>query len=79
MIFNIIISPIIYYNAPRKILTRITIQEFGLYYTLPFFCGLFFRFMDYIPILSQFSLSFDSINSYIQIILVLDTVLHLML
>lgn len=70
MIFNIIISPIIYYNAPRKILTRITIQEFGLYYTIPFFCGLFFRFMDYIPMLNQLSLSFDSISSTVQIVLV---------
>lgn len=70
MIFNIIISPIIYYNAPMKILTRIDNRELCLYYTLPFFCGLFFRFMDYIPMLSQFSLSFDSISSTVQIILV---------
>ena len=69
MIFNIILSPIIYYNAPRKILTRITIKEFFLYYTLPFFIGLLFRFLDYIPMLSQFTLNFNSISSTIQIIL----------
>ena len=69
MIFNIILSPIIYYNAPRKILTRITTKEFLLYYTLSFIIGLLFRFLDYIPMLSHFTLNFDNISSTIQIIL----------
>lgn len=69
MIFNIMLSPIIYYNSPRKILTRIDKNQFIFYYTIPFICGLFFRFLDMITILNQFSLNFDNINSTIQIIL----------
>ena len=69
MIFNILLSPIIYYNSPRKMLTRITNAELLYYYTIPFICGLFFRFLDYIPILSSFSLSFDNISTSIQITL----------
>ena len=69
MIFNIMLSPIIYYNSPRKILTRIDKNQFIFYYTIPFICGLFFRFLDMITILSQFTLSFDNINSTVQIIL----------
>ena len=69
MIFNILLSPIIYYNSPRKMLTRITNVELLYYYTIPFICGLFFRFLDYIPILSDFSLNFDNISTSIQITL----------
>jgi hypothetical protein len=69
MLFNILFSPIIYYNSPRKILTRITTKEFLLYYTLPFICGLFFRFLDTIPVLNQFSLNFNDNRSPIQYIL----------
>lgn len=69
ILFNILFSPIIYYNSPRKILTRITTKEFLLYYTLPFICGLFFRFLDTIPILNQFSLNFNDTRSSVQYIL----------
>ena len=69
MIFNILLSPIIYYNSPRKMLTRITNNELLYYYTIPFICGLFFRFLDYIPILSDFLFNFDNISTSIQITL----------
>jgi hypothetical protein len=69
MIFNIMLSPIIYYNSPRKILIRIDKNQFIFYYTIPFICGLFFRFLDMITILSQFSLNFDNVRSTIQIVL----------
>ena len=67
MYFNILISPIIYYNSPRKILTRIDTNIFIFYYTIPFMCGLCFRFMDLIPTLSTFTLNFSDIHSILQI------------
>lgn len=67
MYFNILISPIIYYNSPRKILTRIDTNIFIFYYTIPFLCGLCFRFMDLIPTLSTFTLNFSDISSILQI------------
>lgn len=68
--FNILLSPIIYYNSPRKILTRISKMEFIYYYTLPFIVGLFFRFLDYMPILNQLTLNPDNINTSIKIAMV---------
>jgi hypothetical protein len=67
MAFNILLSPIIYYNSPRKILTRISKNEFIYYYTLPFIVGLFFRFLDYMPVLNQLTLNPDNINTGIKI------------
>jgi hypothetical protein len=69
MVFNILLSPIIYYNAPRKILTRITIKELALYYTIPFIFGLCFRFLDYIPIFRNFTLNVSNISNEVQILL----------
>ncbi len=71
MMFNILISPIIYYHSPRKILTKISIKQFGIYYTIPFIFGLFFRFLDQLPFLSNFVLNPDKIKTTSQIILLM--------
>jgi hypothetical protein len=56
MIFNVIISPIIYYHSPRNILTNISISNFFKFYTSFFFIGLGFRFLDRIPGFDDFTL-----------------------
>ena len=56
MIFNVIISPIIYYHSPRNILTNISISYFFKFYTSFFFIGLGFRFLDRIPGFDDFTL-----------------------
>lgn len=71
MIFNILISPIIYYHSPRKILTKISIKQFGIYYTIPFVLGLLFRFLDQISIINQFVLNPNKIQSINQIVLLI--------
>jgi len=56
MIFNLMISPIIYYHSPRNILCNIQINEFIKYYTVFFIFGLCFRFLDFLEDLNDFSL-----------------------
>ena len=69
MWFNVIVSPIIYYHSPRNILLNIPRIDFIRYYTLPFILGLFFRFLDRIPGVSQFIMDPSYIHTNIQIAL----------
>jgi hypothetical protein len=69
MFFNIMISPIIYYHSPKNILNHIELSDFLKYYTLPFICGLQFRFLGSIPELNTFVLNPQEINTSLQIIL----------
>jgi hypothetical protein len=70
MFFNIMISPIIYYHSPKNILNHIECSDFIKYYTLPFICGLQFRFLDKIPQLNSFVLNPQEIQTPLQIVLV---------
>lgn len=79
MIFNIIVSPIIYYHSPRNILTNISLSDFSKYYTVPFIMGLFFRFLEYLPGFSQFILDPNYIHTNLQIILLCFTCFILIL
>jgi hypothetical protein len=79
MIFNLIISPIIYYQSPRNILTNIPKSDFYKYYCIPFIIGLFFRFLEYFPGLSQFVLDPHYIHTNLQIALLSCTIVLLML
>ena len=63
MIFNCLISPLIYYHSPRHILTKIETRDLLLYYTPSFILGLCFRFLDMIPDIRNFTLIFSSIWS----------------
>jgi hypothetical protein len=67
MIFNVIISPIIYYHSPRNILTNISISHFFKFYTSFFFFGLTFRFLDRIPGFDDFTLDPKFITTPAQI------------
>ena len=69
MIFNVIVSPIIYYHSPRNILTNIYKRDFILYYTIPYILGLCFRFLDMIPVLSSFVLNPEYFVTVGQIVL----------
>jgi len=69
MWFNVIVSPIIYYHSPRNILLNIPRIDFIRYYTLPFIIGLFFRFLERIPGVSQFIIDPSYIHTNIQIAL----------
>ena len=69
MFFNIMISPIIYYHSPKNILNHIEFSDFLKYYTLPFICGLQFRFLDSIPELNTFVLNLQEIHTSLQITL----------
>ena len=69
MFFNIIFSPIIYYHSPKNILNHIELSHFLKYYTLPFICGLQFRFLDNIPQLNTFVLNPQEIQTSLQITL----------
>ena len=73
MLFNVIISPIIYYHSPRNILLHISRKEFIRLYTIPFICGLFFRFFDRIPGCSQFVMDPQAITTNLQIVLLCVT------
>jgi len=73
MWFNVIVSPIIYYHSPRNILLHIRRIDFIRFYTLPFIGGLFFRFLDRIPGVSQFVMDPMYIHSTIQIALLCVT------
>ena len=79
MIFNLVVSPIIYYHSPRNILTNISYPDFCKYYVGPFIFGLFFRFLEYLPGFSQFILDPHYIQTNIQIALLSLTCLILML
>jgi len=67
MIFNVIVSPIIYYHSPRNILTNIRVIDFLKYYTLFFILGLGFRFLDRIPGCNEFTLDPNYITTPSQI------------
>jgi hypothetical protein len=77
MMFNVMISPIIYYHSPRNILMNLNRKSLFLYYTIPFILGLQFRFFDRIPGFSQFVLDPYYIKSTLQIILLITTILIL--
>lgn len=78
MLFNIIISPIVYYHSPRNILMNLDKIKLLKYYFTPFLIGLMFRFFDRIPGFSQFVLDPYYIKSTLQISL-LSTVLFIIL
>jgi hypothetical protein len=78
MLFNIIISPIVYYHSPRNILMNLDKIKLLKYYFTPFLFGLMFRFFDRIPGFSQFVLDPYYIKSTLQISL-LSTVLFIIL
>lgn len=67
MIFNLMISPIIYYHSPRNILCNITTPDFLKYYSLFFLFGLCFRFLDLLPEFNEFSLDPANIKTTTQI------------
>jgi len=67
MIFNLMISPIIYYHSPRNILCNIPISDFLKYYTVFFIFGLFFRFLDLLEDFNDFSLDPLNIKTNTQI------------
>ena len=79
MMFNILISPIIYYHSPRNILTKISLKQFIIFYTIPFILGLFFRFFDEIPILNNFILDPDDIKTTGQIVLLVLIIIGILL
>lgn len=79
MWFNIIVSPIIYYHSPRNILLHISRIDFIRFYTLPFITGLFFRFFDRIPGVSQFVMDPSYIHTTIQIALLCVTLFIIIL
>ena len=67
MIFNAMISPIIYYHSPRNILCNISITDFFKYYSLFFLFGLGFRFLDLLPGFNDFTLDPHNIHTPTQI------------
>jgi len=71
MLFNIIISPILYYHSPRNILMNLDRNSLFKYYVIPFFVGLMFRFFDKIPGFSQFILDPYYIKTTLQISLLI--------
>lgn len=71
MLFNIIISPILYYHSPRNILMNLDKYSLLKYYFIPFFIGLLFRFFEKIPGFSQFILDPYYITSTLQISLLI--------
>jgi hypothetical protein len=70
MIFNVMISPIIYYHSPRNILCNISIGDFFKYYSPFFVLGLGFRFLDVLPGFNDFTLDPNNIHTPTQIGLV---------
>ena len=71
MLFNIIISPIVYYHSPRNILMNLDKIDLLKYYFIPFIIGLHFRFFDKIPGFSQFVLDPYYIKNSLQITLLI--------
>ena len=71
MLFNIVISPIVYYHSPRNILMNLDKFNLFKYYFIPFIIGLHFRFFDKIPGFSQFILDPYYIKNSLQITLLI--------
>ena len=71
MLFNIVISPIVYYHSPRNILMNLDKINLLKYYFIPFIIGLVFRFFDRIPGFSQFILDPYYIKNSLQITLLI--------
>ena len=69
MIFNCIISPIIYYHSPKHILMKIDKFVLLCYYTPFFILGLCFRFLDIVPQINEFTLNLITIDTTIKIVL----------
>lgn len=69
LIFNFILSSIIYKSSPQKILQNISNQYLILYYTIPFVFGLMFRFFDMVPFINSFILNPDYIETTVQYVL----------
>jgi hypothetical protein len=69
MIFNCIISPIIYYHSPKHILMKIDKSVLFFCYTPCYILGLCFRFLDMIPEINSFTLNLITIDSTNKIIL----------
>ena len=69
MIFNCIISPILYYHSPKHILTKMERKDWLYFYTPFYIVGLCFRFLDTIPEINNFTLNLINIDSTIKIIL----------
>lgn len=67
MIFNLMISPIIYYHSPRNILCNISFNDFLKYYSCFFLIGLGFRFLDLLPGFNDFALDPNNIKTPTQI------------
>jgi hypothetical protein len=69
MIFNCMISPIIYYHSPKHILMKIDKNILLFCYTPFYLLGLCFRFLDIIPEINTFTLNLITIDSVTKIIL----------
>ena len=69
MIFNCMISPIIYYHSPKHILMKIDRNVLLFCYTPCYLLGLCFRFLDIIPEINTFTLDLITIDSATKIIL----------
>lgn len=71
MIFNVLISPILYFHSPKNILSKINKKDFIIYYSIPYVLGLCFRFLDMIPVLSSFVLNPEHFKTTGQIVLLI--------
>jgi hypothetical protein len=69
MIFNCMISPIIYYHSPKHILMKIDKNVLLFIYTPFYLLGLCFCFLDRIPEINTFTLNLMTINTTFKIIL----------
>jgi hypothetical protein len=69
MIFNCMISPILYYHSPKHILMKIDRNVLLFCYTPFYLLGLCFRFLDGIPEINTFTLDLITIDSITKIIL----------
>ena len=69
MIFNCMISPIIYYHSPKHILMKIDRNVLFFCYTPFYLLGLCFRFLDMIPEINSFTLNLITIDSNYKIVL----------
>jgi hypothetical protein len=69
MIFNCMISPILYYHSPKHILMKIDRNILLFCYTPFYLLGLCFRFLDIIPEINKFTLNLITIDSTTAIIL----------
>ena len=69
MIFNCMISPILYYHSPKHILMKIDRNVLLFCYTPFYILGLCFRFLDVISEINTFTLNLITIDSTTKIIL----------